>query len=58
MANENATTAEIQEATQAVTAASKADKTDRDAMDTKANDAVTAAQTGNQATEPGVIDAF
>ncbi|MEE6706431.1 LPXTG cell wall anchor domain-containing protein [Weissella confusa] len=58
LANENATTAEIQEATQAVTAASKADKTDRDAMNTKANDAVTAAQTGNQATEPGVIDAI
>ena len=58
LANENATTAEIQEATQAVTAASKTDKADRDAMNTKANDAVTAAQTGNQATEPGVIDAI
>lgn len=58
LANENATTAEIQEATQAVTAASKTDKADRDAMNTKANDAVTAAQTGNQATEPSVIDAI
>ncbi len=49
--NPAATTADIQEAT-------ATDQVDRDAANTQANDAVSAAETSDQATEPGVLEAI
>ena len=56
--NPAATTADIQEATEKLTAATATDQVDRDAANTQANDAVSAAETSDQATEPGVLEAI
>lgn len=56
--NPAATTADIQEATEKLTAATATDQVDRDAANTQANDAVSAAETPDQATEPGVLEAI
>ena len=58
MNNPAATTADIQEATEKLTAATATDQVDRDAANTQANDAVSAAETSDQATEPGVLEAI
>ena len=56
--NPAATTADIQEATEKLTAATATDQVDRDAANAQANDAVSAAETSDQATEPGVLEAI
>lgn len=56
--NSSATTADIQEATEKLTAATAADQATRDATNSDANNAVSAAQSSDQATEPGVLDAI